>query len=315
MSTANRMEKVKVLYIVGWGRSGSTILDRILGQIDGFTSLGELRYIWDRNFLDDRLCGCGKPFSQCEEWMSVIERAYGAEGGIDPREMVRYRDKFMRTRHLMTLFFPGAKEKIKTKVRPYLDKLDKLYPAIREHFGCRVIVDSSKFPSYAFTLDLLENLDLYFVHLVRDPRAVAFSWMRRKLQPDTGKLQPMKEHDPLSSTLLWTSWNFAAGALWGRRKGKYMFLRYEDFIANPRKAVQRIIGMLGEKVDRLPFVDDHTVNLGINHTVSGNPDRFQAGPIRLRMDDEWRSKIRPVDRWVATALALPLLRRYGYSIV
>jgi len=34
----------KVLYIAGWGRSGSTILDNVLGQLDGCFSTGELNY-------------------------------------------------------------------------------------------------------------------------------------------------------------------------------------------------------------------------------------------------------------------------------
>ena len=152
--------KVKVLYITGWGRSGSTLLDRILGQIEGFESFGELRYIWDRNFLDDRLCGCGNPFSQCPEWTQIISKAFGSMDGIDPVEMINYRDQNTRTRHLMSLMLPGAREKILSKVQPYLDNLDSLYNAIRDHFNTRVIVDSSKFPSYAFSLDLTRTIDL-----------------------------------------------------------------------------------------------------------------------------------------------------------
>ena len=32
--------------IPGAGRSGSTLLDRLLGQVNGFYSIGELKWIW-----------------------------------------------------------------------------------------------------------------------------------------------------------------------------------------------------------------------------------------------------------------------------
>ena len=38
-------ERVKVLYIVGMGRSGSTILANSLGEVDGFFSAGEICYM------------------------------------------------------------------------------------------------------------------------------------------------------------------------------------------------------------------------------------------------------------------------------
>jgi len=68
----NTNNKIKVLYITGWGRSGSTILDNIMGQIDGFFSVGELRYIWDRNLIENRLCGCGVPLEECPIWSQIL---------------------------------------------------------------------------------------------------------------------------------------------------------------------------------------------------------------------------------------------------
>ena len=39
---------VKVLYVVGGGRSGGTILDDVLAQLDGCFSTGELDCCWER---------------------------------------------------------------------------------------------------------------------------------------------------------------------------------------------------------------------------------------------------------------------------
>ncbi|MBA3432215.1 MAG: hypothetical protein H0U16_12145, partial [Actinobacteria bacterium] len=50
---------LKVLFIMGWTRSGSTILDNLLGEVEGFFSTGELHYLWRRGLLEGRLCSCG----------------------------------------------------------------------------------------------------------------------------------------------------------------------------------------------------------------------------------------------------------------
>lgn len=307
------MDRIKVIYITGWGRSGTTILDRILGQIDGFTSVGEIRYVWDRNIIDNHLCGCGQPFQSCPEWTSVFDGAFGGFHNVDPYEMIQLRDSLTRTRHLAGLALPGrVRDKMWMNARSYLETLSKLYRSIKDHFGAEVIVDSSKFPTYAFTLEILEEIDLHVVHLVRDPRAVSFSWLRKKLQPDTGRDELMDIHGPVFSTLIWNAWNLSTEMMMARKQDRYTFLRYEDFVAHPRRAVQRILADAGMTGRTLPFVDDHTVRLDTNHTCAGNPNRFQNGDIKLRLDDEWTSKMKPKDRAVVTAMAAPILHRYGY---
>ena len=67
---------VKVLYIGGLGRSGSTLLDRMLGQLPGFFSAGEIRDLWQRGLRENALCGCGAPFKECEVWTRVGKEAY-----------------------------------------------------------------------------------------------------------------------------------------------------------------------------------------------------------------------------------------------
>ena len=51
--------RTRVLVIGGWGRCGSTLLDMLLGEIDGFVSAGEVRELWLRGCVEDRPCGCG----------------------------------------------------------------------------------------------------------------------------------------------------------------------------------------------------------------------------------------------------------------
>ena len=92
-----------------------------------------------------------------------------------------------------------------------------------------------------------------------------------------------------------------------------MLVSYEDFVQNPRGVIESILALVRED-GRLPFVDPMTVELAPTHTVSGNPTRFVAGRATIRADDRWKRAQKPKDRLVATAVALPLLRRYGYEV-
>ncbi|MGH9058576.1 MAG: hypothetical protein ACRDZY_03535, partial [Acidimicrobiales bacterium] len=69
--------RVKVLYIAGWGRSGTTILDSVLAQLHGFCSVGELRWLWDRGLTEGWPCGCGAKVAVCEFWKQAVDLAFG----------------------------------------------------------------------------------------------------------------------------------------------------------------------------------------------------------------------------------------------
>ena len=123
------------------------------------------------------------------------------------------------------------------------------------------------------------------------------------------------QHGAASSTVSWVGWNLAAEAVRRRHEARRSLLvRYEDFIAEPRAVLLRIAQLVGETGDELPFDGDRTVRLARNHTVSGNPSRFKTGPVELREDREWLTRQPVVDRLTVTAMALPLLRRYGYPV-
>ncbi len=305
--------KVKVLYIAGLGRSGSTVLGNVLGEIEGFFHGGEFNFIWEHNLMENRLCGCGAPFDECEVWGSVMKRAFGGIGGVDAREMVRLQSLGTRTRHVPLMLRARGRRVLASRLGKYLARLEKLYRAVQESTGSRVIVDSSKMPSYGYTLGMTPGIDLYVVHLVRDPRAAAYSWSRKKPRPDTDKRLYMHRVGAAKSSLLWDAWNVSAEALWGG-SGRYMRLRYEDFVEQPQRVVKAILGMLGEGTGRLPFTGERDVELEVSHTVSGNPNRFQSGLVRLRPDVEWALRMRPRDRRLVTLLTLPLLARYGYPV-
>lgn len=308
--------KVKVLYVAGWGRSGSTLLGRIIGQIADFFLVGELRYVWDRGLIENRLCGCGVPFRECPVWRSIMSRAFGDTSGPDARALVSAREQGVRTRHLALGSLAGLHGKL-SGMGEYLEATERLYAAAGEATGSRVIVDTSKFPSYAYALQSVPGIDLYVLHLVRDPRATAYSWAtRRKLRRDRADVPDtfMTSHGDVKSSLVWDEWNLAIERIRRRAPERYMLLRYEDFVGGPRSSVASILRFLGEGTASPPFSDDRQVSLEVPHAFSGNPDRFVTGPVKIEPDDKWRDEMGHGRQLAVTAITLPGLLRYGYPL-
>jgi hypothetical protein len=313
MGTRPTQERTKVLYIGGYLRIGSTILDRLLGECEGFVSVGELRRVWEENFAEDQPCGCGAPFSTCSFWRAVIKGAYGGFDEANLGEIIRLKSRVDRMRYIPQLMSPWRLPRYRKALAKYSDVVTRLYTGIQEVSGERVIIDSSKDPSYAYLLANLPDIDLYVVHLVRDSRAVSYSWLRTKIKHEVGngsKKVYMPQRGPIDSSVGWTRANLLIEPL--RYCGvNYMRVRYEDLLAAPQSVLLDILAVLREE-QSLPFLDGHSAKLGLAHTVAGNPMRFRHGVIELCLDEEWKRAMRPVDRRVVTAMTLPLLSRYGY---
>jgi hypothetical protein len=303
----------KVLYIAGAGRSGSTILHNVLGQIDGFVAVGELRYVWERGVIDNRLCGCGVPFRSCDFWQRVFRAAYGGFDNIDADEMHRQTESF-HLHHLPTLLLPNLREKRLARLHSYLDQQVKLYQAIQSVTGCRVIVDSSKNPAYGYLLHQMTALDLFVLHLVRDSRAVTYSWSTKKpFQPDPANPDFMTQKGAFSSSLQWNARNLGAERLLSNLSKHHLLVRYEDFLKSPAGSLTQILRLVDENAAELPFVTANTVNLATpNHSVFGNLVRFQTGVVELRQDERWRTQMKRHNKLFTTVLTSPLLLRYGY---
>lgn len=306
------VQRVPVLLVAGSGRSGSTLLSRILAAVGGAFFGGEIRYVFQRGLLDNRLCGCHQSFLDCPLWAGILDHAFGGRDQVDSRAVIEAGKPVLRARHIhRNLVF--RRDLRRQGAGLYVDVLERLYPAIQRFTEARFLVDSSKLPAYGNVLAQLDSVDLYVVHLVRDPRAAAWSWQRAKAAPDKeGGL--MEQRSALKSALLWDVWNWSAGRLGHRASGRYLRLRYEDFLANPRGSVETILAMMGIDDAALPFIDDRTVLLGADHSVAGNPDRLTSGPVSLRAGGDWLAKLPTSDRLLTTALTAPLLARYGYPL-
>ncbi len=302
-----------VVYVGSWGRSGSTLLELILGQVPGLVSVGELRYLWERGLAERQLCGCGVPVPECPFWCAVLEEASKGGDPVDGRAVLavwRRVDGLARLPWLVGPLRPGV---LQADLDAFRQVLGRIYQAVRTVSGGSAVVDSSKYAAYGLIMAGVPGLDFRVLHLVRDSRAVAFSWMRRKRMPEVAteeRYMPLKR--PWRSAVFWNLENIGLQLLRGAAR-RYQVLRYDDLASAPHAALGAALERIGMAAD-LSFLRGSRLNLGTNHTVAGNPLRFRRGELPIRPDTEWRGSLGRGPRWVVTALTWPLLLRYGFRL-
>ena len=291
---------VKVLHIAGLPRTGSTVLANVLGQIDGYFTAGELMGL-GQALVEGNLCGCGVPVAECRTWGPILAEAFG--GTRTAIERLRDEGSWLRARDLPRLVL--KRRRGDADLAAYQQALAALFLAVERQSQARVVVEASKRPTFGWILGSTPRVELYTVHLVRDPRATWDSWVRARQWEHSG---------PLQMGATWGLWHAAVALDAGRRPGRYLALRYEDFVSDPRGATRSIAAFVGETGGALPFADDHTVRLEATHSVHGNANRFRIGEVPLVSDDGWQTRLDSREKLLTMAASWPVRRRWSYAL-
>ena len=272
-----------VLYLLGKGRSGSTLLSMALGAMDGFFAAGELRFFWRRGLVEDRRCACGDHITACPVWGAVADRV----ADLDAEALAHDSEAVYRWGAVPRLL--AGRTGGWAAFERWSAATARLVAAVAEVTGAEVIVDSSKWPTEPGVLGRIEGIRPHSLLLVRDPRAVAWSWQRIKTHHDMIEPREMDRYPAWHSGLSWSSRNLVVELTTRRSPGPRRTLRYEDFTADPRAT---LLG-LAAFVDRSPDIDailaDRTLSVAQGHTLAGNPTRFGGTEITVREDEEWRA--------------------------
>lgn len=301
-----------LLYLGGFGRSGTTLLDRMLGEVPGVVSSGEVVHLWERGVRSNERCGCGQTFSDCPLWTEVGRKAFGGWDALDVEQMIRLKQAVDRNRYIPAMLASALLPAYRRRMREYADLLGRLYAALHEVTGAAVIVDSSKHASYGYLLRSVPGIRLRLVHTVRDPRGVANSWLKQRLRPEVAagdSFMPM--YSPGRSGLLWTGHNAMVAGLTALVPS--LVVRYEDLMDNPARELRRVLDLAGLAPDvPLDHLAAEAVELGQAHTVAGNPMRFRTGRLVLRRDEGWRTGLPRASQARVRLVTWPLRRRYRY---
>lgn len=283
-----------MIYIGGYGRSGSTIAEMVIADQLSCFAAGELTHVftWAR---EGRSCSCGRTVDKCEFWSPIltdIDQTFG-----------------LGTAEAVTASVETALRTTQADRQTYSSIWTTVFEAIHESGTFHDVVDSSKSAGGRLRALRLSQSEIgvprpfVFVHLTRDPRGVAFSAAKGRNAAIEG----------LNSTDL-RGWQGAAraGAGWLKanliarwirhRLGRdaSLVVRYEDFCRDPQSVVDRIARRAELSGER-----EHHVG-GASHSIAGNRmRRLPSTNNQISEDVRWRREMRRSMR-VAFTLLLPV---------
>jgi hypothetical protein len=293
------------IYVAGAGRSGSTLLGALLGQAAGAFDCGELVQLWSR-LGARRLCQCGVEVTKCEVWAAVAAEVRRTLG---PRSVEDAAARIDDLRSPHPYLHPPRPTAADVELRVATER------AVEQVTGARAFVDTSKSP-FGLSTALARQRCLSVVHLVRDPRAVAYSNLHPRADPArSGALQRRR---PLWRTsLLWDRQNYLTERLISdahrqRPRVPSVRLTYEELVTEPDRALDQVLAVLGLPVPRAGATAEATAAATRGHAVAGNPVLFDRTPVES--DRRWRGGMARREMALVAALTVPLLRRYGYPL-
>lgn len=286
------------------GRSGSTLLGDWIARHYTAQYIGESRYVPSDGFIGNQRCTCGVSTLNCSFWQAVSAQL--PLNMSDWQAVDDAQERINRLRNVPALFHSKKYgSRIATDIETCTRAYGGLFEAIREFGQTDWIVDSSKTPMHGRLVGELGNAEVHVLHLIRDSRAVAFSWTRTKQKLESpGGTSYMPRYSHYRTAAYWSGSNIVSELLGRHRAIKsYIRIRYEDFVASPEGVLDGAMKALELSPRAEPYV-------GPIHSIGGNPGRFSPEFQTIVGDSEWTQ--RPSK--LVAMLTWPLLLRYGYAL-
>ncbi|RPF71180.1 sulfotransferase family protein [Aurantiacibacter spongiae] len=309
MAHAIAAAPVTVVYIAGYGRSGTTLLDISLGAAEDVASCGELatlaRHVWH----EGEFCACGETVRDCAQWRDIVADWMPGDSDSGLAELARLqrpREAMISPARWSDRHVPGRSSERFARVT------GDLYRRIAARTGKSIVIDSSKLPGRGLALADMPGIALYVVHMTRDARGVVWSLRKpHKIDKEAGVQRELRPKPLLYAAARWALVNRAAEAL-AQKVGpdRSMRVRYEDFVADPQGTVRAILTMVRGRPSRDPVLDAQG-RVFPGHQMAGSRHRM-APSIRFRADESWKRDMPARERRIVTAATRPMLAAYGY---
>lgn len=314
----SNQEKVNLIYVASIGRSGSTLLESLLGAHSQIATCGEI-HIWPHEILQKgvRPCVCGESVLTCPIWTAIQEK-------VDPLKQPHPQIHFFREEHHAghTLrpkrlkefrqndFPKSALEEMQVYGQNNYEIFKTFLEVMRAHYGDQLnwIVDSSKDPYRLLWLAKSGLFNIKVLHIVRNPPAFVYS-MLKKLPKDKIDQLHSQFYETSRQSLKWSIENYLISQIAKNhlKPSEYFLVKYEELASNPEETFMKICDMLGCEFEEQAILNFRE---GSKHTIAGNPMRYEDRGIAL--DERWKSLLPVPLRELSKTFTYMNRSHYGY---
>lgn len=274
------MTAASLIYIIGAGRSGSSLVGLLLGCIEGSVFVGELDRVRRHGGVPRFLSASGDSESV---WKHVRS---------DLGPLVEPTDADRRFVEHPTSLFRLSRQAVRQR-REYPSWNEALLEAVASAVDAEVIVDSSHHPLRRVRLEPYSG-KIVTVHIVRNPHDVVRSF--------TDGAPPNKGVLGANVYLLVNDWLARAVTRRGRLSGEVLRARYEEIVTEPETFVASV-------ATALQCSYRYEAELVPGPVFSANRIA-QEGVVRIRPPASPVGK--PRVHWLTRLLQYRSRRRYGY---
>ena len=299
------MEKIKVVFITGFWRSGGTILSRSLGSSNEAVFTGELSDYWRIRFLKHDECSCGERFPDCNFWQEVSREHIVALPTINFEELkneFHEIEKWSNYLKLRRLIKNKKGNSLKPILVKYLTHNEKLYEIISRITGKKIIIDSSRNPGRLLALLSSNKIEMYTIDIIRDPRAAVNSLIQKSIRVFRKNRQ--------NTFLDMINWNVKNLLFLDIMKGieadKGTYISYKNFARHPAQILEKLKKRLNLSLNYEEANGKFTLNFEPVHLFSGNQNRFNNGKVTIKEDTKWEQQLGRFHKILISIGSLPL---------
>ena len=298
----------KILYVAGYGRSGSTLLCAVLGGNDHSAPVGEFKSLFTY-YSEGRTCACGKKLSECGFWHAVMIDFKNRLPEISLEEAADVTMRMDSFRNWLSL-----RHRNTDLEKSYSIIWQTLIDCVCDRSGCNVIVDASKSASAACNrvAVLSRVIEVQHVHLVRDPRSVMSSMVAaqvRRLKRHGIKPVPMRGVRTLLSWIATNSYIELMHLF--RLQPVHSRVSYERLTNTPVKCMDQLENDLDLEVKNLKTKLSDGALFKAGHIFSGDFQRLH-GDYAIRSEaPKWPDQLSLVQK-VLAYITFPIGRFYGF---
>ena len=277
-------KKIKLIYIASNGRSGSTLLDMMVGKHKLCHTLGEFQMLTIDYKLNLQPCGCGSKVSECIFWSDIYrqQKRVLTKGNID-----KFRKdatgKVLRVNEIAQIMF--GKKIDRKAIDKYGYENFQVMKTIHEKVNTiqtiEYLIDASKDPYRLKWLIQSNYFDIFVLHIIKRPEAFVYSTQKQE-KKFTNRLRIT-----IRMSFRWVIENYIIFKVCNKYlpPNHYIKIKYEEFCLDPNKELNQIFDVINlPKNNTLSDSFSH-----INHAISGNTMRFKSDTIKL--DEKWKGKL------------------------